>query len=81
MYVAPDPTCVEDSPCPEWPGFWVRRERVSSVAADAYCLLVLQKDKPPSPESPGWHEYPLPVTICKTTKAVQLDGVTLALKP
>ncbi len=86
VYVAPDPSCVEDTPCPPRPGFWVRRDKVSSMSADAYCLWVVQKDRPPGPPNPenigvGWVEYPKPLELCKVTRAVWLDGVTLALKP
>lgn len=79
VYVAPDPSCVEDTPCPAWPGFWVLHAKTAWVDDETHCFSVLKKDEGPGPR--GIIEYPLPVTLCKVTKAIQkADGVTLALK-
>lgn len=78
VVVPPDPGCPDDTPCPAFAGFWVRHSLVRD-ADERYCFLVRQKDGQPSPR--GIIEYPQALTICKVQKAVQLDGVTLALKP
>ena len=78
MLVPADPTCPDNATCPETAGFWVRRSKVRDIDESA-CIVAYQKESPPSPQ--GIIEFPLPETICKVTRATQLDGVVYALKP
>lgn len=79
LYIPNDPSCVEDTPCEPFPGFWVELDKVKDVD-ESRCISVLRKTEGPGPR--GIIEYPIPLMLCRVNRAVwKADGTIMALKP